>query len=50
MSDSEDIAVVAVAIIIGVVNSQQVRRRCPRRFWVRPSLVRERKNIVLMSL
>lgn len=45
MSDSDDIAMAAVAaeIIIGV--SQQDRRRHhPRRFWVRSSLVRGRKN------
>ncbi|XP_074030781.1 uncharacterized protein [Leptinotarsa decemlineata] len=45
MSDSEDAAVAAAAIIIAVAGSQQDRRRRrPRRFWVRPSLVRSRKK------
>lgn len=45
MSDSENIALAAVAIIIEVVKSQLVRRRRrPRRFWVRPSLVQGRKK------
>lgn len=51
MSDLEDIAVAAVAIIIGVIKIQQVRHRRPRRFWVRPILLsKEEKNIALMSL
>ena len=45
MSDSEDAAVAAAAIIIAVAESQQQRcHRRPRRFWVRPSLLRGRKK------
>ena len=44
MSDTEDTAVAAVAIIIALVGSQQDRHRRPRRFWVRPSVDRGRKN------
>jgi len=45
MSDSEDVALAAVAIIIAVAASQQNRcRRRPRRFWIRPSLVQGRKK------
>ena len=45
MSDSEDLAVAAAVIIIAVAGIQQGRcRRHPRRFWVRPSLVRGRKK------
>ena len=44
MSES-DVAVAAAAIIIAVVESQPERcRHCPRRFWVRLSLVRGRKK------
>ena len=44
MSDSEDV-VAAAAIIIAVAGSQQDRcRRRPRRFRVRPSLVRGSKK------
>ena len=50
MSDSEDAAVAATAIIIAVPGSQQDRcRHRPKRFWVRPSLVRGRKSVVLKS-
>ena len=43
MSDSEDVALAAVAIIIAVAASQQNRCcRRPRRFWIRPSLVQGR--------
>ena len=46
MSDSEDVASAAVAIIIAVAASQQNRcRRRPRRFWIR-----QKKSIVLKSL
>ena len=45
MSDSEDLAVAAAAIITAVAGSQQDRcRRRPRRFWVRPSFVQGRKK------
>ena len=45
MSDSEDVALAAVAIIIAVVASHQNRyRRRPRKFWIRPSLVQGRKK------
>ena len=40
MSDSEDVVLADVAIIIAVAASQQNRcRRRPRRFWIRPSLM-----------
>ena len=44
MSDLKDAAVAAAVIIIAVAGNQQNRRRRPRRFWVRPSLVRGRKK------
>ena len=46
MSDSEDVALAADAIIIAVAASQQnrCRRRRTRRFWIRPSLVQGRKK------
>ncbi|KAK9874898.1 hypothetical protein WA026_005712 [Henosepilachna vigintioctopunctata] len=45
MSDDEDAgAAASAAILIAILGSQKDPNRRPRRFWVRPSLVRGRKR------
>ena len=45
MSDDEDAgAAASAAILIAILGSQKDPNRRPRRFWVRPSLVRGRKK------